>query len=129
MLRVSECNSPWTWMLISSNGEVKPCCFSPGNIGNLNDSSAEDIWNGKKIIELRAYIKKNELHPICDGSPCEYVTNITNKGNDKEITENIFDEERYLALNPDVALAVKNKIVESGFKHYIANGKEEGRLI
>ena len=48
---------------------------------------------------------------------------------DKEITEETFDEEKYLTLNPDVAEAVKNKIIASGFKHYMANGKAEGRLI
>ena len=72
-ISVNKCHYPWTWLLVSSNGDAKPCCFSPGSIGNLNDSSAEEIWNGKKIIELRSYMKENRLHPICAGSPCQYI--------------------------------------------------------
>jgi hypothetical protein len=39
-----------------------------------------------------------------------------------------FDEERYLALNPDVKEAVERGEIESGHVHYVGFGYFEGRL-
>ncbi|WP_157879235.1 hypothetical protein [Pararhodospirillum photometricum] len=39
-----------------------------------------------------------------------------------------FDEEFYLITNPDVANAVKNGSVQSGYEHWISFGAKEGRL-
>jgi hypothetical protein len=39
-----------------------------------------------------------------------------------------FDEERYLALNPDVKAAVERGEIESGHVHYVGFGYFEGRL-
>ena len=39
-----------------------------------------------------------------------------------------FDEANYLRLNPDVALAVKNGAISSGWLHAIAQGYREGRV-
>ena len=38
-----------------------------------------------------------------------------------------FDEAAYLAANPDVAAAVKNGTIKSGYQHYIDWGESEGR--
>lgn len=38
-----------------------------------------------------------------------------------------FDEEYYLAANPDVVLAVKSGLVKTGWDHYIRFGRSEGR--
>lgn len=40
-----------------------------------------------------------------------------------------FDEEAYLLANPDVAQAVKEKKVQSGFNHYVYFGKREKRRL
>jgi ELWxxDGT repeat protein len=40
---------------------------------------------------------------------------------------NLFDEAWYLAQNPDIANAVKNGILASGFAHFQASGETEGR--
>ena len=39
-----------------------------------------------------------------------------------------FDEERYLALNPDVNAAVERGEIESGHVHYVGFGYFEGRM-
>lgn len=39
-----------------------------------------------------------------------------------------FDEDYYLAHNPDVAAAIKAGIYHSGYEHYLAFGKHEGRM-
>ena len=61
--------------MVTADGAVKPCCFSSMPMGNLNDSSAEDVWNGSAAIELRRYIKADKIHPICANAPCKYVQN------------------------------------------------------
>ena len=62
-------------MMVTADGAVKPCCFSSMPMGNLNDSSVEDVWNGSAAIELRRYIKADKIHPICANAPCKYVQN------------------------------------------------------
>jgi hypothetical protein len=39
----------------------------------------------------------------------------------------LFDEERYLEKNPDVATAVATKNLASGRAHWLAHGKDEAR--
>jgi MoaA/NifB/PqqE/SkfB family radical SAM enzyme len=74
---VKDCRYPWTWMLVASYGRVLPCCFARHPLGNLNEGSAESIWNGKTAQQLRSYIKSDRIHPICAGAICKYVQNST----------------------------------------------------
>ena len=46
-----------------------------------------------------------------------------------KITDASFDEAHYLASNPDVAHAVRNRTIASGRHHFDAFGRREGRLI
>jgi uncharacterized protein YkwD len=39
----------------------------------------------------------------------------------------VFDEQYYLARNPDVAAAVSNHAIASGFEHFLLSGLDEGR--
>ncbi len=70
---VKDCSYPWTWMVVTSDGSVRPCCFSSGSLGNLNKLSGEEIWNGSIAVELRAFIKADRVHPMCESAPCKYV--------------------------------------------------------
>jgi len=63
-------------MMVTADGVVKPCCFAPGQLGNLHDASADEIWNGPLAIELRSYIKTDRIHPICAEAPCKFVQNM-----------------------------------------------------
>lgn len=53
---VRHCTHPWDAFLVSSNGEARTCCFSKP-IGNLNDQSFFEIWNGPVMQRLRRDIK------------------------------------------------------------------------
>lgn len=127
---VKNCHNPWTWMMLTADGEVKPCCFASGQLGNLNDATIDEIWNGELAIELRRFIKQDKIHPICMGAPCKYVQNM---GVEIQIvtaeptSQHEFDEAFYLQTNLDVAQAVQQGIIESGWHHYLAQGKTEGR--
>jgi MoaA/NifB/PqqE/SkfB family radical SAM enzyme len=66
-------------MMVTADGAVKPCCFAPGQLGNLHDATADEVWNGPAAVELRRFIKANRVHPICDGAPCKFVENMRGK--------------------------------------------------
>jgi len=63
-------------MTVASDGRVMPCCYASKPLGNLNEASAEEIWNGRAAVQLREFIKRNEIHPICDGAVCKFVLNM-----------------------------------------------------
>ncbi len=127
---VKDCHYPWRWMMVTSDGVVKPCCFAPGTLGNLHESTADEIWNNEITIELRRFIKADKIHPVCTNAPCKYVQNMIDNTQEKEPgfnSQSEFDEAYYLEDNTDVAQAVQQGIVESGWHHYLAQGKAEGR--
>ncbi len=72
---VKDCHYPWTWMTVASDGRVMPCCYANKPLGNLNEDSAEAIWNGRLAVQLREFIKRDKIHPICEGAVCKFVRN------------------------------------------------------
>ena len=74
-LNYKDCRYPWHTVQILADGEVRPCCWSTGSLGNLHDDDLEEIWDGVRIKDLRKYILNGKIHEICDGSPCIYVQN------------------------------------------------------
>ena len=47
------CRMPWEGLMVESDGSVKNCCFNGPYIGNLNEQSFEEVWNGEPVQELR----------------------------------------------------------------------------
>lgn len=76
METVKDCHYPWTWMMVTADGNVRPCCFASGSLGNLNSASAEEIWNGHTVVELRMSILRNRVHALCADAPCKFVQNM-----------------------------------------------------
>jgi MoaA/NifB/PqqE/SkfB family radical SAM enzyme len=68
------CYAGWFYAHISFDGQVKSCgsCTTP--LGNLNESSFEDIWNGPEYRAFRAkcltMTGQASLHRECDCSWC-----------------------------------------------------------
>lgn len=66
------CAYPWQQMNIDLTGEVVPCCYWSGYgnagkpLGNTNENSIEEIWNGPAYRELRRANATGELK----GHPC-----------------------------------------------------------
>ena len=57
------CTKPWTFFEISPDGTVFCCCpeytdFIP--LGNIFEQTFDEIWNGRKITELRNNILENK---------------------------------------------------------------------
>jgi len=64
------CYKPWEGLHIMWDGRVVPCCFDYDGkviLGDLNKETLEEIWNGKKMQELRKQflIKNLKLNPLC----------------------------------------------------------------
>ena len=76
METVKDCHYPWTWLMLTADGVIKPCCFANGNLGNLHENSIDEIWNGATAIELRMFMLKNKIHPVCTDAPCKFVQNM-----------------------------------------------------
>jgi len=57
---IKDCPLPWTHVGIMPNNKMVPCCYLPFIAGDLNTESFWDIWNGKKMNELR--------NAICEGN-------------------------------------------------------------
>lgn len=70
------CPEPFKSLCVNFNGEVSVCCvdWSHGTvIGNANEESLINIWNGKKLQQFRKIHLKNkrETIPVC--SNCHYL--------------------------------------------------------
>jgi MoaA/NifB/PqqE/SkfB family radical SAM enzyme len=72
---LKDCPHPWEQMLVSSSGEVRPCCYAKP-IANLNDKGFTEIWNGAAYQKLRSDLSQNKMSPVCSGAACKYVRNM-----------------------------------------------------
>jgi MoaA/NifB/PqqE/SkfB family radical SAM enzyme len=64
---VHACQRPWTGLYVENNGWVKVCCFESPPIGNLDEQSLEEIWNGPLVQRMR--------QQFLDGKPPEACRN------------------------------------------------------
>ena len=45
--RVSICNQPWNTLYVAFDGKaIRPCCYGPHDLGDLNTATIQEIWNG-----------------------------------------------------------------------------------
>jgi Fe-coproporphyrin III synthase len=62
------CNAPWVSAVVEIDGEVRPCFFH-NSIGNMSDSTLEDVINGDRAKEFRASLDV-ETNAICKRCVC-----------------------------------------------------------
>ena len=69
------CEYPWLSLSVMADGNVVPCTQISNSelvLGNINESSLEEIWNGKKYKELREmhvtgkFPKNHKCNNHCD---------------------------------------------------------------
>lgn len=65
----SFCMLPWVHLYTNTQGKVTPCCISPweekNELGDVNTTKIEKIWNDKPIKSLRKNMLKDEKNEGC----------------------------------------------------------------
>jgi radical SAM protein with 4Fe4S-binding SPASM domain len=65
--RKGMCVAPWLGQLvISQGGDVRLCCKSRYSLGNINNSSLEEIWNCEFVKKVRTSFKTETFPRICE---------------------------------------------------------------
>jgi len=65
-MRKFVCSNPWTHFEVNNpNGDVTMCCDNNTLLGNINDGTIKEIWNGKPYIEIRRKMREDGAHSIC----------------------------------------------------------------
>ena len=68
------CSYPWQRIKVSCEGDVTMCCFQQRKcLGNLLNSTLEEIWHGPVAEEVRATTLQNKLHPSCAAASCPFI--------------------------------------------------------
>ena len=63
-----ECTQPFKRLSIDYDGTIIPCCSGYGShypLGNIKDTTLEEVWHGEKINKLRALLKNKDMPNFC----------------------------------------------------------------
>ena len=63
------CPLLWNHLHVNTLGDVQPCCMSPfgTSLGNLNEKSLDEIWNGNAMKKARRRLLKDMPLSTCTG--------------------------------------------------------------
>lgn len=60
------CKYPWTHFEVNNpNGDVTMCCDNSTVLGNVNEESVLDIWNGERYRDMRRKMLDQGAHVMC----------------------------------------------------------------
>ncbi len=70
------CHEPWTGIFsVQVDGTVRCCpCFAQVKLGNIYESSIEEIWNASVLTQMRESFSNGELPEPCKGQLCPVVS-------------------------------------------------------
>ena len=54
------CMEPWHSFYVRYDGTVGPCCITARRLGDLNEQTAEEIWNGEMFRKFRARMRSKD---------------------------------------------------------------------
>jgi MoaA/NifB/PqqE/SkfB family radical SAM enzyme len=63
--RTKDCFFPWDRAVITTGGDLLPCCAAPSPFGNLMEQSFKEIWYGEAYTHLRRSLLEGQLPPMC----------------------------------------------------------------
>jgi len=81
------CVQPFKLLSITADGEVFPCCADwkrQLSLGNINDISLMEMWNGNKLLRLRLSLLKNNAVTPCSVCDFQRVSQNDNIDSEKE---------------------------------------------
>lgn len=59
------CELPFNGLFLNTNGDIKFCCALNSPLGNISDSSVNEIMSGDKANAIRQSILENKWHKEC----------------------------------------------------------------
>jgi len=60
------CSEPFIALNVTASGEVRPCCFNDDVLGDLNQQTMVEIWNGPGYAGLRADMAAGRVPESCE---------------------------------------------------------------
>jgi MoaA/NifB/PqqE/SkfB family radical SAM enzyme len=60
-----RCLSPWMVAYVLPDGSAKPCLILGYVMGNLQEATFRDIWNGERAVRFRRLLKERGYFPVC----------------------------------------------------------------
>lgn len=71
--RAPLCEIPWLGnCLVLSDGRVNYCCYSDVAIGNINERSFAELWNGETMRRIRQSLIAHTLPSECSTPSCPF---------------------------------------------------------
>jgi radical SAM protein with 4Fe4S-binding SPASM domain len=70
------CTFPWYALVVFWNGNVSPCpqdFFNTLCLGNLQESSIQEIWHGKPLVDLREKMKDKNYQDLNPCATCDLL--------------------------------------------------------
>ena len=67
---MDKCVYPWTFLVVDTDGDVRPCCWAGISFGNLAEKTFEEIWNGSAVQRMRRDFLNNHIPESCRGKHC-----------------------------------------------------------
>jgi radical SAM protein with 4Fe4S-binding SPASM domain len=71
------CHEPWRNYWVNWNGDIHPCCHTIRKMGNVNEESFSQIWNGMAYQLFRENIRSGHYPKECIG--CRNLQNFDGK--------------------------------------------------
>lgn len=60
------CDYPWTHFEVNNpNGDVTMCCDNSTLLGNVNEGTIEEIWNGEAYMDIRRRMRESGAYSLC----------------------------------------------------------------
>ncbi|MGH8094299.1 MAG: SPASM domain-containing protein [Chthoniobacterales bacterium] len=71
----APCQVPWGVVSITANGDVMACCMPGTVMGNLNEHSIDEIWNGSEFAAFRMRVNSPDPPKPCRNCGMSRVRN------------------------------------------------------
>jgi MoaA/NifB/PqqE/SkfB family radical SAM enzyme len=67
---IEKCHYPWYFLLVDTDGDCRPCCWTGVSYGNLNKVDFDQIWNGDRATGMRRDFLNNHIPKGCQNKYC-----------------------------------------------------------
>jgi radical SAM protein with 4Fe4S-binding SPASM domain len=74
--KLTRCLFPWFALVVLWDGEVLPCpqdFLAELSIGNVNESSLMEIWNGERMVRLRRGLLRGDFLRLAPCGDCDML--------------------------------------------------------